>query len=396
MRKRTIFHSSWFAIVALVVAAAYVTPASAQEAQQAAPTVHVVVEGETLWDIATRYFGDPFLWPEIYRLNTTVVEDPHWIFPGEELLLGGQPPAQAQAEAEAEGVVMERPEAEVAVGEEGLRGQRPPEAVEAEQAPTPVAPPPPPTAAGPTIFARGEGGGLGVSGMASYRNRAARRYEYYASGFLTEDQVLPFGTLEGAIDRPTLKRVKESSFAGMFDNILITPPADGSYQVGDSLLLGGLLRKVSGWGEVVYPTGIARVEEVVPEGVIAVVVAQFNRITDGQVTLPLEAFPDPGEVMPVPVADDMVASIIEPRQRNPVPGVQQIVFLDVGRGSGVKPGDVFSVLKPSDESGAANKRIGYVRVVHTRDQSSTAMIINVSGLGFEPGTLVQRVQKMPS
>jgi len=374
----------------VVAAAAFVTPADAQEGEQAAPTVHVVVEGETLWDIATRYFGDPFLWPEIYRLNTTVVEDPHWIFPGEELQLGGTPPAGAQQ------IVMERPDAEVAVGEENVRGERPPEAVEVEQAPAPVAPPPPPSASGPTIFAKGDAGGIGVSGMALYRDRAARRYEYYASGFLTEDQVLPFGSVEGAIDRPTLKRVKESSFAGMFDNILVTPPADGSYQVGDSLLLAVLLREVSGWGDIVYPTGIARVEEVVPEGAIAVVVAQFNRITDGQISLPLEAFPDPGEVVPVPVDNGMTAAIIEPRQQNPVPGMQQIVFLDVGRSAGVKPGDVFSVLRPSDESGAANKRIGYVRVVHTRDQSSTAMIINVSGLGFDAGTTVQMVQKMPS
>src|SRR4029078_13304390 len=63
------------------------TPPAPPEPATSDQQVHVIVKGDTLWALAGKYLGNPYLWPQIWEKNQYIL-DAHWIYPGDPLMLG--------------------------------------------------------------------------------------------------------------------------------------------------------------------------------------------------------------------------------------------------------------------------------------------------------------------
>ncbi len=67
--------------------------------------IHQIEKGDTLWDLAGKYYKDPFMWGRIYNANFSSVANPDRIYPRDELVIPDitellvpyrQPPAQSR------------------------------------------------------------------------------------------------------------------------------------------------------------------------------------------------------------------------------------------------------------------------------------------------------------
>ena len=311
--------------------------ASAQNAQ--VPETHTVRKGDTLWDLAKTYFGDPLTWPQIYKMNTSVVEDPHWIYPGEVLQLSGTGagviPAQPAAEAPAPVAVAPAAEAAPAIEAAPAAEAMPLAEQEAvAEAPMPAggggARGPGPIPGDPTaLFGRTNPQGASEATLVAYAERAYRPLrpgEFYSAGFLTEGKKLAYGEVLGDVEPPQIANLQPPTTASQFSRIGIIPPKGAAYQVGDSLMIAERITGYSKYGDVIWPTGMARVIEVGPKQTTAIILNQYKRIRIGQVALPLERFTPSGTARAVPVSDGIQAEVV---QRGHVPARRQVRLDDV-------------------------------------------------------------------
>ena len=343
--------------------------AVAQDVSGGPAKSHTVKAGDTLWDIARQYLSDPFLWPEVYRLNTAIVEDPHWIFPGEELALPD--PASLGAPI-------------IPVAEDGSAGPMD----------------------GPTVFTASAPRAVRVASGTSRTSLRLpappiREWDYYAAPWVDrEGGPTGSGKIHTTVEISGIPMKSERDRFQFQERIYVTPPASAMPQAGDRYITYTLGPVLSDLGQIIIPTGIIEVETPgVGEATTARIVRQFDEIRPDQFLMVADSLRMPvgGELTPIELG---VTARIRWMRNDPVlASIQQYVVLSASDRDGIRLGDRFTFVRPrtkvSNDVVLPEEEIAVAQVIRVTDRAVTAVVVSQRHPAIKEGTLARLTGRMP-
>jgi hypothetical protein len=348
------------------------TPVQAQEPATPAPQQreHIVRRGDTLWDLARAYLQNPFLWPLIYEANRSVVEDPHWIYPAERLII---PPVLQQAAADPIGQPIADP-----IGDPSNEGrviippsEPDPSALEDQE---------------PTVVATLE-----------VRRPAVAPAEYRSAPWLSGAAPVRAAGEITALADPAAASDRLPSTVHPNARVHVAAAA----QPGDSLLVIRTGRQVGEHGALVQPLGVLLVETVTGGVATARMVRQFGDAQVGDAVMPLSAVPAIGVGQAEPVQTGPEGHLLEFLQAEPLYGTTDLGFISLGRNAGVGIGDEFGVYVPArmaesaGAAAAAPTQVATIRVIRVDERTATVRVLGASSTALQDGLPVRMIRRMP-
>jgi LysM repeat protein len=352
----------------------------AQEPIPARPATHTVKRGDTLWDLSKLYLGDPFLWPEIYRLNTDQIEDPHWIYPGEVLKLPGETRTIAAKPAEPE-----------------------PAVVTPTTPTTPTAPTVPTTSTVPAGLTEPAVDSATLPAPLVTPAPTLRMGEYLAAPWVDiPDGPKGSGRLIEARDLPGIASADRSRLQ-LYDHVYVSPPVGSVAAEHELYLTYNLGPLIEEFGQVVIPTGIVEVTRSARNGEAATarVVKLYNEMVQGQRLIPIDTIGAAALVArPAPIMNGKTGTVRWISSDPVIPTLQAFLILDMSRRD-VAPGDQVDLYAPRQKPVEGRDLalpelwIGRAQILRVTPFGASAVVINQEQPTIQKGTAARVAAKMP-
>ena len=313
------------------------------------PELHVVRRGDTLWDISFYYFNDPWQWPKVWSFNPQIT-NPHWIYPGDLVRLLPR----------------------------GMFAQQPDAQPEPDSTPGDVTP---------------------IDRLPAPAQRTSVGLKQTA--FVEKSNLDKSIVVDGAVDEKELLSIGDSVYLSYPAN---NPPKIGQrysvYAPESTVKAGGKEQ-----GAYVRVLGTVEVVSVKQDKKARGVITEANmEIERGAKVGPLmKQFKN---VPPVPPKVDAQGSIVAMLTKDQLIGQGEVIFIDLGKGSGVEVGNRMFVVRRGDAKppmsgdtvGQDNRAfparsLGEIVVVEVGDKISIGLVtLSVQEMALGDIVMMQKAQ----
>jgi hypothetical protein len=298
---------------------------------------YIIVRGDTLWDLAGKFLGNPYLWPQIWDQNRYIT-DAHWIYPGDPLILPEVALVTDRA-GEAGAVVSNEPT------EEGMPGQVT-------------------NAGGDVLYPAIE--------------EMALQCSHYVVSEPEDQSLLVIGSENGAT---------KLAFADR-DILYLNKGSNAGVKAGDVYMLQHEAYVVKhpgsghNLGRKVEPTGWVRVILVQENSATAMVERACVDMHVGDYARPYEKASVPLILRHAPVTrlspptGKAGGYVVDIGEDSMIAGTGQVVSIDLGTADGIAPGSLLTVYKVMYPSVPTSRNVlGELAVVSVREKTATARVI---------------------
>ncbi len=330
-------------------------------AQAPADATYVVKKGDTLWDIAFSFWGDNFLWPDLWHANPQIA-NPDLIFPGDVLNIPGRNASSAEA--------IDDVSANSSLNSETTQKTALNDSLE-------------------NVFNQSVSDSTVI---ADFTQKCKLDKSFFAKvPFLWFDHD-PQGNIypgKGMVRKP------ENASYQRFDKLIIEPQQETFCKTGDTLDIYTSLRFIEIEGKVanlIKRSGRCKVIESAPRKVTALLFDQWDVITgDERVDKSSSDFSGLIDTVTTP-AISITGAVVARAEQTPSLYPFQTVIIDKGENDGVQRGDIFG-LYHTGKKVISWKLSAIGLAIHVNKSSSSLLLISLMQNELDDGDKAVLVRK---